>query len=302
MSGPTESQSRVLVALHRMSRTLTELSNDAAAQQAATGKRPERSWYEYFHHYAIDREALTEAAHAAAIPKTWTDHVRGRGVRGLAWVPGKRLPAPEPIDWDRVLGDLDTDIRRLQELAGLAADYQVHPSAGSARLSTAVDIHLRIMRARTTGIANVLGLTSDQGHEIWGADQDWIHVAASHVADLTVIDRDARARELVRVDTTTYTTQNNTLHGAGISLTRTPALPDLDTLIPAITAALAPARRATTVTDLDIRTSSTAIEIATDLHTSRGEVLDVTGEPDRWESGSEQASGPTGPAGNGAER
>lgn len=307
MTSPTDPQLKVLVALHRRSRSVAQLIASATETQNTTGNPPDRAWFEYFHHTSVAREALTAAAHAGAIPNNWIGHVRERGDRGRNWNPDASLPPPEPVDWDRVLGGLTADVQRLQQAVALSVGHRLHPTIKSQHLSVAIDRYLRVLHARTAGISNLIGITAEQGNELWGTEHDWVDAATELISTMTFTERDTLWRQTARATTTTYSVQTTTLANAGIIVTDTAALPDLDALLPAMRTALAsgpiPGVQPGHATGVDISTVSTAVDIA--LEAGRAEAETVSADhqgPDPWNSDFAGPDRPGPPAMHGPER
>ncbi|SUE28935.1 Uncharacterised protein [Nocardia farcinica] len=239
MITPTPPQAKVLAAIQQHSVAIAACMTEAAQLQKRHGQRPPSSWYDTFHHHATRREASADAANAAGIPSEWIAHVRERGERGVRWNPDLYLRAPGPVDWDRVLGGLDADVRRLREWTALSAAHQRFGArTDSGGLGEDLDRNVRILYARTVGVSNLLGLTEEQGQQLWGGAQDWVAAAVEPLTDATSERLAQRSRQVTRASLAAYTEQVAALVGAGISTTRAAALPALDDLTPRIAAVL----------------------------------------------------------------
>ncbi|WP_107657514.1 hypothetical protein [Nocardia suismassiliense] len=234
---PTPPQRQVLTALHDHCAHLAALLTEAARHRAGTGERPPQSWYRDYQEHAILREALEQVAAAGGVPRAWISHVHEHGSTGTPWPPDIPLRPPDPVDWDRVLGPLCTDVARLQEWTALdLARRADSPDRGFG--AAAFDHNLAVLRARTTGIANLLGLDTDLGEQLWGDVQDWAHTGVAVLDGLSAEQVIDRWNIAACTDTGTYTLHASALRAAEIALDATPALPAHEHLVAALTHAL----------------------------------------------------------------
>jgi hypothetical protein len=240
MRTPTRTQVQVLKSLQNRSVTVTSMLAEATRHQQQTGQRPPESWYEDFHDHAILREELTNAALAGGVPRTWTDHVRERGQRGVSWRADLYLRTPDALDWDRVLSSLDADVQRLCEWTALAAAYGPIGARAQVGAAAGFDRNLRGLRTRIAGVANLLGLNAEQGHQLWGTEQDWVAAGVAMLDGVPVEGLAQRWHQAARTDTRAYALQATALAEAGIAIDTAVALPSHEQLGPPISAALTP--------------------------------------------------------------
>ncbi|MEV0027907.1 hypothetical protein [Nocardia sp. NPDC050793] len=236
MKEPTPAQVKVLETVQNQSVHLNGLNATATEHQQRTGQRPPPAWYAEFHHHAVTREALTEAALAAAVPRAWIDHVRERGERSITWHPDLYLRAPEPIAWDQILDSLDRDVKRLREWTALDA---AHPGPGAAD-GAGLEANLRALNTRITGVANLFGLTAGQGRQLWGTTQDWVQGSVTMLDGLSAEGIAQRWQHAMRTDTGSYTQQATALAEAGIPIDTAAALPRLENLRARVAGAVQP--------------------------------------------------------------
>ncbi|MFF0528691.1 hypothetical protein ACFYT3_09890 [Nocardia amikacinitolerans] len=229
-------QVKVLENVQNQSVLLRALHATATEHQQRTGQRPRPSWYAEFHHHSVAREALSEAPLAAAVPRAWIDHVRERGERGITWHPDLYLRAPEPIEWDRILDGLDRDVQRLREWTALAA---AHPQPGNTH-EAGLDANLHALHTRTVGVANLFGLTTGQGRQLWGTAQDWVQASVAMLDGVSAEGIAQPWQHAVRTDTSSYALQATALAEAGIPIDTAAALPRLETLRARVGAAVQP--------------------------------------------------------------
>ncbi|MBF6100550.1 hypothetical protein IU510_21055 [Nocardia cyriacigeorgica] len=232
---PTATQIRVLAALHNHSTAIAELLARAATFDGAAP----HAWMVSYHHHALARADLTDAATAGGIPQAWIDHVQARGDRGAAWNPNSPLPDPGPTDWDRILTNLTADVARIQEWEALDAAYHqlAHPNGEAA--PTELRTQLEAVRARTAGVANLLGLTTDLAAELWGNLSDWARYAAATLDDVPAEQIGHRWHAATKTDTRAYTGQAAALAAdSAIPVDAAAALPPAEELRAAITAEL----------------------------------------------------------------
>jgi hypothetical protein len=239
---PTRTQVQVLKSLQNQSVGIATMLAEATRHQQQSGQRPPPSWYEDFHNRAIGREELTNVALAAAVPRAWVDHVRERGDRPVPWNPDLYLRGPEPLNWDEILGGLDTQVQRLREWTALAAAYGPIAAQAQDRASAGFERNLQVLRARTAGVANLLGVNAEQGHQLWGTEGDWVAAGVAILDGVPVEGLAQRWRQAARTDTNAYALQARALAEAGIAIAidTTVALPSHEALEPAISAALTP--------------------------------------------------------------
>lgn len=210
---PTAAQLKVLKALQNQSVEVSAMLAEATLGQQRTGQSPPQSWYEEFHHRSVLREELTNAAHASGLPRAWTSHVRDRGDRGVRYRADLYLRTPEPIEWDRILTDLDADVQRIRGWAALDVAYQ---SSRAESDTAGMSRNLHTLRSRTAGVANLLGLTAEQGHRLWGTVDDWAQVSAESFEGVALEGIAQRWHHAARTDTTSYGLQATALARAGI--------------------------------------------------------------------------------------
>ncbi|WP_435592149.1 hypothetical protein [Nocardia sp. bgisy118] len=237
MKEPTPAQVKVLESVQNQSVHLRALHATATEHQQRTGQRPPPEWYAEFHHHAVAREALTEAALAAAVPRAWIDRVRERGERGITWHPDLSLRAPEPIEWDRVLDGLDRDVQRLREWTALDAAHHSQPGTADG---AGLDGNLHALHTRTVGVANLFGLTAGQGRQLWGTTRDWVQASVAMLDGVPAEGIAQRWQQALRTDTSSYARQATALADAGIPIDTTTALPRLENLRARVAASVQP--------------------------------------------------------------
>ncbi|WP_040797762.1 hypothetical protein [Nocardia higoensis] len=232
---PTDTQTRVLEALHNHSMAIAELLTRAATFDGPA----EHAWLVSYHHHALTRADLTDAATAGGIPQSWIDHVQSRGDRGTAWNPNSPLPDPGPTDWDRILTNLTADVARIQEWEALDAAYHQLTHATGEAAPTGLRTKLEGVRMRTAGVANLLGLTTDLAVELWGDLSDWARYAAATLDDIPAEQIIHRWHAATKTDTRAYTGQATALATvAAIPVDDAALLPPTGELRAAITAEL----------------------------------------------------------------
>lgn len=243
----------------------------ATTRTNQTGHRPNDSWYEQYHHRAVQREALTAAATAGGIPRVWIDQVRARGDRGTRWRPDLHLRTPEPLDWDAILTDLATDVNRLHEWSALDAAH--HPTSAEATDAAAFADNMHALRARTVGLSNLLALTGEDGRQLWGTEQDWIDTSAAMLDNLPAEIVSHRWRAAAATDTSSYALQAEALAAAGISVETTDALPTVHGLRSGISAAVSTPHTLfqPAITGTDIDTAITAANLTFNSDTEIGQ-------------------------------
>lgn len=240
MNGPSRAQVKVLRSLQNQTVSLNAMVAKATLAQKQTGERPPQWWFEDYHGRAILHAELTQAAHAAGVPQAWIDHVDERGRRGVAWRADLFLRTPEGVDWDRILGDLDRGIRRLQGWAALdAACTQIDP-ANAYSGSIELDRNLTILYGRTAGIANLFGLTADHGAQLWGDALSWAHAGAAELDGNATEGLIHRWQAAAHTNLDQYGLQSLALAAAGIDTDTCPALPSLAQLSTALDQVLEP--------------------------------------------------------------
>ncbi|MEV4237091.1 hypothetical protein AB0J47_18155 [Nocardia sp. NPDC049737] len=267
MTAPTRAQVRVLKSLQNQTVVLNQMVVTATTRQQQTGQPPPESWFRDYQPRAIAREELINAAFAGGVPRAWIDHVRERGDRGIGWRADLYLRAPEATDWERILGDLDADVQRQREWLALNAAHNTISPATDSAAAHDVDRNLRALHHRTTGVANLLGLTTEQGHQLWGDACDWAHSAVEMLDDVPAEQLTQRWQQLARTDTRAYALQAHALAAAGIPTLTAAALPSHAELVPAIRAGLTlpqPLFRAAVTTGEDIDTAIDAANLTVD--------------------------------------
>ncbi|WP_280461379.1 hypothetical protein [Nocardia carnea] len=237
MKTPTPAQTAVLDTLHAQSAAISSMLTDATHHQQNTGTQPPASWYEDFHGRSVLREALTDASHAAALPRSWIDHARTCGENNQPWRGSDTLPAPEPANLDRVLGDLTANAHRLRDWVTLDAVYSRPDTNRSPHLRSRFDRNLHALHYRTNAVANLLGLGDQHGTLLWGTSQDWITEGTQTLNRLSADQLAERWRTATRADTRSYGLQTVALAGADIPIGTSSALPDLDYVKQSIAAA-----------------------------------------------------------------
>ncbi|MGQ4618996.1 hypothetical protein [Nocardia sp. R7R-8] len=255
MRTPTQAQAAVLKALQNQTVLLHRMVATATERLQLTGQNPPQSWYADYQERALLREALLDAAHAGGVPHVWIDQVRTRGDRGIRWRADLHLHAPEPSDWDRILGDLDADAQRLRAWTALhTASDRINPAADTS-VVVDVDRNLRALHSRTQAVANLLGLTSENGHDLWGDAGEWAQAAIASLDGVPAEGLMQRWHQLARADTRSYALQATALKSAGIPIDTAASLPAHEELVQAIRAGLTLPplfRSATTTTGADI--------------------------------------------------
>ncbi|WP_249645239.1 hypothetical protein [Nocardia sputi] len=238
MRAPTRAQAAVLKALQNQTVFLNRMVANATERQQQTGQTPPQSWYEDYQGRALVREALIDAASAGGVPRVWIEHVRERGDRGTHWRADLYLRTPEPADWDRVLGDLSADVHQLREWTAVhTANDRINPASDATTVAE-VEGNLHALRSRTAAVANLLGLTSEEGHDLWGNTEEWAHAALASVDGLPAEQVIQRWQQIARTDTRSYALQAIALNNAGIPTATAAALCDHDELVHAITTGL----------------------------------------------------------------
>ncbi|MFI6217012.1 hypothetical protein ACIBCD_33860 [Nocardia brasiliensis] len=227
-------------------------------RQSLTGDAPSLEWVDSYHEQALRSEALETVAAAGGVPLKWIAHVHDRGHAGLRWRTDQYLPEPEPVDWDHVLGGLSADVARLQQWTALDVSFGIINPGIYRRVADAMERNLRVLRARTTGVANLLGLDREVGHQLWGTTADWASASAQAVEWLShqaVADHWTVA---AHSDTRDYLRQTHALHVAGIDTINTIALPSA----PELAAAIRPILDSTAQQPFGQTTAGEEIELA----------------------------------------
>ncbi|WP_280465359.1 hypothetical protein [Nocardia brasiliensis] len=203
-------------------------------RQRLSGDAASLEWVDSYHEQAQCGEALETVAAAGGVPLKWIAHVHDRGRAGLRWRTDQYLPEPEPVDWDCVLGALSADVARLQQWTALDVSFCIINPGVYRRVADAMERNLRVLRARTTGVANLLGVDREVGHQLWGTTADWASAGADAIGWLShqaVADRWTVA---AHSDTRDYLRQTYALHVAGIDTINTVALASAPELAAAI--------------------------------------------------------------------
>jgi hypothetical protein len=233
---PTRAQARVLKALQNQTKSLNTMVANATRRQQHSGQHPPQSWFEDYHGRAILREELINAAHAGGVPGAWIEHVRERGERGIGWRPELYLRAPDAVDWDSILAALTADVQRLCHWSVLEVAYHQISPATDIEINTYFDRNLRNLRERTTGIANLLGLTAEQGQQLWGTTPDWAQAGSALLDGVPAEGLLQRWHAAAHTDTGVYALQAIALAAAGITTESAAALPPHPQLVAAIDA------------------------------------------------------------------
>ncbi|MFE9575311.1 hypothetical protein ACFYO1_02910 [Nocardia sp. NPDC006044] len=237
MNKPTPAQRKVLKALQNRAVELTAMTNEANQRTAETGERPPWSWAKDYLDHANLREALEKAACAGGVPKTWIDHVRERGERGITWRANLPLRPAEPLDLDRILGDLVADVQRLQEWTALDTAQRMVRPAPEPTVPDFVERNrhaLRALRARTNGVANLLELDSELGEQLWGTPADFAAAAAKWATGLSVDRLPNLLHNAAYTGTRDYAQQAVALGAAGIVIDTADAVASAERLAVAI--------------------------------------------------------------------
>ncbi|MFC8529183.1 hypothetical protein [Nocardia sp. NPDC057227] len=241
MKAPTEPQTRVLAAIQHRARILATEKTSATGQRSPLDGAPQQPSPESRRHHIAVRRALVEVARAGAVPAAWIAHAIREGDQGLPFDPDTALPEPEPVDWDTVLGGLDTEVRQLQHWAALAAAHHAFRIPGTGHYASGIDRNLRTLYARTAGIANLLGIDRELGRDLWGAHRDWTPAAIATISYTPHPELPAHWSRIAQTSTTITSQHAAALANAGITITESPAIPSPDTLLPAVARELAPA-------------------------------------------------------------
>ncbi|MFI6956622.1 hypothetical protein ACIBJI_24545 [Nocardia sp. NPDC050408] len=234
MRTPTRAQARVLKALQNQTKALNTMMANATRRQQQTGQNPPQSWFEDYHGRAILREELINAAHAGGIPAAWIDHACERGERGISWRPELYLRAPDVLDWDPILAALTADVHRLCQWSALEVAYHQIGQASDTDIGTNFDRNLCNLRERTTGIANLLGLTAEQGQQLWGTTPDWAQTGSATLDGVPVEELLQCWHAVAHTDTRAYALQVIALAAAAITTESAAALPQHEQLAAAI--------------------------------------------------------------------
>ncbi|MFI6779214.1 hypothetical protein [Nocardia sp. NPDC050412] len=240
MITPTRPQARVLWSLQNESVAVATMLAEATQHQQHSGQRPPPSWFEVFHHCATLREALSDVALSCGVPRAPVDHIRECGDRAVRWSPDLYLRTVEPLYWDEILGGLDTQVQRLCDWTALAAACSRIAARTEDAASARLDHNLRRLRARTAGVANLLGVDAEQVHQLWGTEGDWVAAGVAMLDAVAVEGLAQRWHQVARTDSGTDALQARGLAEAGIAIDTAVALPSRETLEPAISAALTP--------------------------------------------------------------
>ncbi|MFE9328218.1 hypothetical protein ACIHDR_43475 [Nocardia sp. NPDC052278] len=279
MRTPTPVQARVLKALQNQTKALNTMVANATRRQQQTGQNPPQSWFEDYHGRAILREELINAAHAGGVPAAWIDHVRERGERAIAWRPELYLRTPDTLDWDPILAALTADVHRLCQWSALDLAYRQINPAPEIDIRTDFDRNLRNLRERTTGIANLLGLTAEQGQQLWGTTPDWAQAGSATLNGVPVEELLQRWHAAAHTDTGVYALQAIALAAAGITTESAAALPQHPQLVVAIDARfVAPQQlfRSAAITGESIDTAITAANLTNSAEADTETVIEAT--------------------------
>ncbi|MFI6041939.1 hypothetical protein ACIA8C_09910 [Nocardia sp. NPDC051321] len=234
MSKPTLAQRHVLKALQNRAVELAAMIDTANQHIADTGQRPPWQWFDDYHDRAIAHDALEKAAYAAGVPRAWIDHVREQGGNGITWHANRLLRAAEPLDLDRVLGGFTADVQLLLDWTVVDIAHRMISPAPPPFVAGYLDRNLGALRARTNGIANLLGLDAELGEQLWGTAADWAPAGARMVMKRsgdTVTDPWKNATDIASRG---YALQAAALGAAGIITDCAEALPSAENLAAAV--------------------------------------------------------------------
>ncbi|WP_029892741.1 hypothetical protein [Nocardia brasiliensis] len=230
----TLAQRKVLRALQNQAVELAAMTDTANQRTAETGERLPRFWYEDYHSRATQREALEKAAYAGGVSKAWIDQVRERGSNGIGWRANLPMRPAEPLDLDRVLGDLVADVQLLQEWTVFDIAQRMRSRIPEQSVPGFLERNLRALRARTNGIANLLGLDAELGEQLWGTPADWAYPGAKWVMGLSVDRTPNPWNNAAEIDTRDYALQAVALGVAGIVVDTADAVASVESLAAAI--------------------------------------------------------------------
>ncbi|MRH92947.1 hypothetical protein GFY24_36955 [Nocardia sp. SYP-A9097] len=237
MSKPTRMQTKVLKAVHVHAATARVMQDRAKATQQTTGQSPPASWYQDVHGRAVLRQELENAATAAGIPAVWVAQVRERGDLGMRWRADVHWRAPQFIDRDQLLKNLEQQVRGVQDMAAVAAVHGERGAKSEVGTAQMFDRTLRVLTQRINAVAAVLEVSATEAEQLWGA-HTW-STAAEGVRDHNHDTLADRWRAHARTDTTDLALQAKALTDAGITA-GTRALPAPSDMTELIRAQLSP--------------------------------------------------------------
>ncbi|WP_433580761.1 hypothetical protein [Nocardia brasiliensis] len=241
MKTPTPAQQLVLESIQNHSVQLAAMVEAETTRQNRTGEAPALEWVDSYHEAALHRDALETVAAAGGVPLKWIAHAHDRGHAGIEWRTHQYLPEPEALNWDHVLGKLTADVARLQQWTALDVSLRIINPGLHRRVSQDMERNLRVLRARTTGVATLLGLDREVGEQLWGTTADWAIAGAQAIEWLSADAVTDHWTVAARSDTHDYLRQTHALHVAGIRTDSSEALPSAPELAAAIGTVLASA-------------------------------------------------------------
>lgn len=220
MSGPTRQQLVLLKAIQNQAVAAKKMKDHARARHEATGEQASPSWFDTFRAHAMLRQELDNAALAAGIAPVWIEQSRKAGELGMRWSKGRHWREPAPVQREKLLADLETQARQVQDMAAVAARFGERgrqAEVGTARL---FDRKLRILAQRVTAVAAVLEVTAAEAERLWG-EPSWARAARS-VRDASAEVLARRWRGHVRADTRSLELQAKALADCGAARTDEP--------------------------------------------------------------------------------
>ncbi|WP_280443405.1 hypothetical protein [Nocardia brasiliensis] len=203
-------------------------------RQSGTGEAPALEWVDSYHEATLHRDALETVAAAGGVPLKWIAHAHDRGHAGFSWRTHQYLPEPEALNWDHVLRKLTADIARLQQWTALDVSLRTINPSLHRRAAEDIERNLRVLRAHTTGVANLLGLDREVGEQLWGTTADWAIAGAEAIKWLSPEAVTDYWTVAARSDISDYLRQTHALHVAGIRTDSSEALPSAPDLAAAI--------------------------------------------------------------------
>ncbi|WP_433664654.1 hypothetical protein ACQPW1_22440 [Nocardia sp. CA-128927] len=121
-----------------------------------------------------------EIAASIGVPAEWTAHARTAGDRGVRWRVSQRLPAPGPIDRDRLVDGLTDQARRLQAMAAVSAGYTHRFGEPSPAELARVQHRMTMQWERVGAVAHALDVTATERDRMWPTDTaNWHRIVAT---------------------------------------------------------------------------------------------------------------------------
>ncbi|MBY8862030.1 hypothetical protein K7711_36525 [Nocardia sp. CA2R105] len=215
MNEPNRVQQRVLRAVTTQAMEAGKLANSAVVRPGESGPDEARR---IAHERSVHRcEQLRIAAIAGGVPQEWIAQTHHRGQLGMAWRPDIHWREHEPINRARLLADLHSDMRHVQDIAVVAAAYGHRGARVEAGTSQLFARNLNTLGRRVAAIAHVLGVTAAEAEQLWGRQDQWT-AAATAVRGLSQDTLLGRWREHARLDTREAALQVSGLEDAGIGV------------------------------------------------------------------------------------